>query len=145
MFDRDADEMKAWVLEKLKTATDESYRDPTNLQTKVQKHHNFESEIKANQPRVDEVKKLGAELLESGHPNADDVQARIREMDDLWNQLLEAMARKGKNLEQANNQQQFVRNVEDIELWLSEVEAQVGSEDYGRDLTAWSTTRRSTT
>ncbi len=32
LFDRDADEMKSWLLEKLKTAADESYKDPTNLQ-----------------------------------------------------------------------------------------------------------------
>lgn len=32
LFDRDADEMKSWIVEKLKTASDESYKDPTNLQ-----------------------------------------------------------------------------------------------------------------
>ena len=33
LFDRDADELKSWLLEKLKTADDESYKDPTNLQS----------------------------------------------------------------------------------------------------------------
>ncbi|BHF71927.1 hypothetical protein SprV_0401498800 [Sparganum proliferum] len=134
MFDRDADEIKAWIVEKLKTATDESYKDPTNLQTKVQKHHNFESEINANQPRIEDVKKMGTELLEANHYKSDDVRARINELDDLWVKLVDAMTKKGKNLEQANNQQQFVRNIEDIELWLSEVEAQIASDDQGRDL-----------
>jgi len=31
-FKRDADELESWILEKLQTASDESYRDPTNLQ-----------------------------------------------------------------------------------------------------------------
>lgn len=31
-FERDCDETKGWVLEKLKAASDESYLDPTNLQ-----------------------------------------------------------------------------------------------------------------
>ena len=31
-FKRDADEVEAWINEKLQTASDESYRDPTNLQ-----------------------------------------------------------------------------------------------------------------
>ncbi|CDI97721.1 Spectrin alpha actinin [Echinococcus multilocularis] len=134
MFDRDADEMKAWIMEKLKTATDESYKDPTNLQTKVQKHHNFESEINANRSRMDEVKKMGIDLIDGQHYKSDDIRARIGELDDLCLQLLDAMAKKGKNLEQANNQQQFVRNVEDVELWLSEVEAKLASDDHGRDL-----------
>lgn len=31
-FKRDADELEIWILEKLQTASEESYRDPTNLQ-----------------------------------------------------------------------------------------------------------------
>ena len=31
-FNREADEADAWMLEKLQTAGDESYKDPTNLQ-----------------------------------------------------------------------------------------------------------------
>ena len=31
-FKRDADELESWILEKLQTASDESYKDPTNLQ-----------------------------------------------------------------------------------------------------------------
>lgn len=31
-FKRDADELETWILEKLQTASDESYKDPVNLQ-----------------------------------------------------------------------------------------------------------------
>jgi spectrin alpha len=31
-FKRDADELESWIYEKLQAASDESYRDPTNLQ-----------------------------------------------------------------------------------------------------------------
>jgi spectrin alpha len=31
-FKRDADELEIWILEKLQTAQEESYKDPTNLQ-----------------------------------------------------------------------------------------------------------------
>lgn len=33
-------------------------------------------------------------------------------------------------------EQQYNRNVEDFEIWLAEVEAQLLSEDYGKDLTS---------
>ena len=36
-FKRDADELESWIHEKLQTASDESYRDPTNLQVRVGK------------------------------------------------------------------------------------------------------------
>ena len=34
-FKRDADELESWINEKLQTASDESYRDPTNLQVDI--------------------------------------------------------------------------------------------------------------
>lgn len=43
---------------------------------------------------------------------------------------------KGIKLREANQQQQFNRNVEDIELWLYEVEGHLASDDYGKDLTS---------
>ena len=39
-------------------ASDESYRDPTNLQGKLQKHQAFEAELTANAGRVDSVEKV---------------------------------------------------------------------------------------
>lgn len=33
-FKRDADELESWIMEKLQAASDESYKDPTNLQVR---------------------------------------------------------------------------------------------------------------
>ena len=41
-------------------ASDESYRDPTNLQSKLQKHQAFEAELSANKGRVDTICKVTA-------------------------------------------------------------------------------------
>ena len=37
-FCRDADEMDIWMEEKMQMAMEESYKDPTNIQSKHQKH-----------------------------------------------------------------------------------------------------------
>lgn len=37
-FSRDVDEIEAWISEKLQTATDESYKDPTNIQVRQGGH-----------------------------------------------------------------------------------------------------------
>lgn len=55
-------------------------------------------------------------------------------MNNLWNDLVDATNKKGAKLREAGNEQQFNRNIEDVELWLSELEGQVASEDYGKDL-----------
>lgn len=50
----------------------------------------------------------------------------------LWENLVTASGQKGSKLREAAQQQQFNRTVEDVELWLSEVEGQLLSEDYGK-------------
>lgn len=55
-------QVSAWINEKLKVAEDESYRDPTNLQSKLQKHNTFEAELSANKGRLDAVCKVALSL-----------------------------------------------------------------------------------
>ncbi|XP_013909675.1 PREDICTED: spectrin alpha chain, non-erythrocytic 1-like, partial [Thamnophis sirtalis] len=134
-FFRDSDELKSWINEKMKTATDEAYKDPSNLQGKVQKHQAFEAELSANQSRIDALEKAGQNLMDVKHYASDEVAVRMNEVISLWKKLLEATELKGIKLCEANQQQQFNRNVEDIELWLYEVEGHLASDDYGKDLT----------
>ena len=42
----------------------------------------------------------------------------------------------GNKLREASEQQQFNRNIEDVDIWLSEIESQITSEDFGKDLTS---------
>jgi len=135
-FERDCDETKGWINEKLKFATDDSYLDPTNLNGKVQKHQTFEQELSANKSRIEELDAVGRELIESDHWATDRIHTRLEEIVRLWETLLAATERKGTRLAQASQQQQFNRGVEDLEIWLSEVEGQLLSEDYGKDLTS---------
>ncbi|XP_069695871.1 spectrin alpha chain isoform X6 [Periplaneta americana] len=135
-FERDCDETKGWINEKLKFATDDSYLDPTNLNGKVQKHQNFEQELNANKTRMEDITSTGQELIEANHYAADRIQARMDEIVQLWETLVVATDKKGSKLQEASQQQQFNRTVEDVELWLSEIEGQLMSEDYGKDLTS---------
>ncbi|XP_048876599.1 spectrin alpha chain, non-erythrocytic 1-like isoform X2 [Brienomyrus brachyistius] len=134
-FFRDSDELKSWINEKMKTATDEAYKDPSNLQGKVQKHQAFEAELSANQSRVDALQTSGRQLIDRQHYASGEVSVRMEEVGTMWKQLLEAAELKGIKLREANQQQQFNRNVEDVELWLYEVEGHLASDDYGKDLT----------
>ncbi|KAK6759691.1 hypothetical protein RB195_021331 [Necator americanus] len=126
-FDRDCDEME-------NTAVDDSYLNSTNALGKLQKHTNFEQELKANRNRLDEINDTGAQIIESGHLEADDVRRRLQVVDGLWNELVDATNKKGAKPRESDDEQQFNRNIEDVELWLSELEGQVASEDYGKDL-----------
>lgn len=58
-FLRNVLEVEGWLHEKQQVASDENYRDATNLQSKIQKHVAFESELAANKGRVSAVTSEG--------------------------------------------------------------------------------------
>lgn len=66
--------MTSWINEKLKTARDDSYLDPTNIQGKIQKHKNFEEELKANRNRLDDINATGQELINTRHFAGDQIK-----------------------------------------------------------------------
>lgn len=61
-FLRNIYEVEGWLHQKQQIANDENYRDPTNLQSKIQKHVAFESEVVANKGRVSAVVNEGTIL-----------------------------------------------------------------------------------
>lgn len=56
-FSADVDDLRGWMADKLKTATDESYKDLTNVERKLQKHEAFERELHANEGQLRAVNK----------------------------------------------------------------------------------------
>ena len=57
-FSADVEDLRGWMADKLKTASDESYRDLTNLERKLQKHEAFERELHANEGQLRAVNKV---------------------------------------------------------------------------------------
>lgn len=135
-FLRDADEAEAWMGEKLQTASDQGYKDPTNLPGKLQKHQAFEAEVAANEERIFKVIGCGEELMgKAGNEGDTDlIESRIAKLRALWDSLRGESDNKGQKLHEANEQQQYNHGVEDIEFWLAEVESLLKGGDYGKDL-----------
>ncbi|KAL7978493.1 hypothetical protein Chor_004310 [Crotalus horridus] len=140
-FSRDVDEIEAWISEKLQTASDESYKDPTNIQlskllSKHQKHQAFEAELHANADRIRGVIDVGNSLIDRGAcaGSEEAVKTRLAALADQWEFLVQKSAEKSQKLKEANKQQNFNTGIKDFDFWLSEVEALLASEDYGKDL-----------
>jgi len=136
MFERDCDELNGWINEKFKIAKSEEYLDPSNLQAKQQKHSNFEAELTAHQPRIESLCASGQQLVQEEHYAKEKIDQRITTIMSQWDRLVDATEQKGSRLKEATEGQSFNRNLEDIDLWLSECEAQLSNEDLGKDLTS---------
>ncbi|XP_063295491.1 spectrin beta chain, non-erythrocytic 5 [Pelobates fuscus] len=133
-FLRSSYEVGSWMLEKNSIALDESWLDPSNLQTKIQKHQAFEAEIKANRNRLDTIKAEGEKMLQAGHYAPDIIRTRLQEMEELWEELLEKCNEKGTKLQDAYKALNFQRSLEDIEKWLDQVSAKLNPGDKSKDV-----------
>lgn len=94
-------QVEGWLLQKQQVASDENYRDPTNLQSKMQKHAAFESEIAANKGRINSITNEGESLISAGHFAGAEIQARLDELEAEWRALQEASLLKRERLNDA--------------------------------------------
>jgi spectrin beta len=133
-FKRDAADIEAWMNEKLQVASDESFKDPTNLPAKLQKHQAFEAELAKNKASVDAVLINGETLCQTKHYASPEIKQMVVDLNRLWRQLTDASTDKAQKLVEACDQQNFNRGVEDFDMWLKDVEAVLRSGDLGKDL-----------
>ena len=136
MFERDCDELNSWINEKFKIAKSEEYLDPSNLQAKQEKHANFEAELTTHQPVIKSLCATGTTLVQEDHFAKEKIDHRIKTIMTQWDRLVDATEQKSARLKEATEGQSFNRNLEDIDIWLSECEAQLANEDLGKDLTS---------
>jgi spectrin beta len=92
---------EAWLHQKQQVASDESYRDPSNLQSKIQKHAAFELELSANRGRVGAVTAEGEALIGAGHFASMEIQAQLNELEAAWCALQDSSLLKRDRLRDA--------------------------------------------
>ena len=99
-FSRDADEIENWIGEKLQFATEESYKDPANIQSKHQKHQAFEAELAANADRIQAVLAMGHNLIQKKQcaGSEDAVEARLDSIAHQWETLTQKTSEKSLKL-----------------------------------------------
>uniref|UniRef100_A0AAQ5BGU2 Spectrin beta chain n=1 Tax=Homo sapiens TaxID=9606 RepID=A0AAQ5BGU2_HUMAN len=135
-FLQDCHELKLWIDEKMLTAQDVSYDEARNLHTKWQKHQAFMAELAANKDWLDKVDKEGRELtLEKPELKAL-VSEKLRDLHRRWDELETTTQAKARSLFDANRAELFAQSCCALESWLESLQAQLHSDDYGKDLTS---------
>ena len=113
--------------EKLQTASEASYRETSNLVQKQQKHQTFEAELTANKGQLDNVLSSGQALVNSTPRSRETVEAKLKDLNELWTFLGDMSSNKGQRLKEAIQRQTFEKNVGDLESWITENENSLAS------------------
>ena len=113
--------------EKLQTASEASYGETSNLVQKQQKHQTFEAELTANKGQLDNVLSTGQALVNSTPRSRETVEAKLKDLNELWKFLADMSSNKGQRLKEAIQRQTFEKNVGDLESWITENENSLAS------------------
>lgn len=127
-------EVERWLNQKMQVALDENYREPSNLQSKIQKHAVFDSELNANTNRVEAVIAEGVSLVDAKHFASKEIITQLEMLETDWQKLQECSRNKKERLSEAYEALIFNRSLDEFNRWMDEVESHLSSDDYGKDL-----------
>ncbi|CAJ0961940.1 unnamed protein product, partial [Mesorhabditis belari] len=133
-FVRSCGELITWINAKLQLAYDESYLDPANLRSKLQKHLAFDSELSENEKRLNAVVDEGHRLIKDNHFSKKEVEEQLAELKGGWDELRQKSALKTQRLREAYDAFTLTRKIDDVEKWLDRIEGELSSEDHGKDV-----------
>lgn len=123
-----------WIALKSQVVNDQNYKDLSNLQSKIQRHAAFESELLANKDRIHAVVSNGEDLIKKKHYAASEIEQHVLGLENDWSTLQEASEYRRKRLDAAYQARVFLRNLEDFTTWMDDVETQLQSDDHGKIL-----------
>ncbi|TFK15040.1 acyl-coenzyme A thioesterase 1 [Platysternon megacephalum] len=133
-FNRDVAEQLIWMEEKYKIASDESYRDPTNILRKLKWHEAAEKEMMANKKHFAELIMIGNQLIQDDHYAADSIWDKMSELKKKWEKLYNKMIERGDKLRQAGQQEQLMELLQDAKEKIEKIEKVLQDAEMGHDL-----------
>ncbi len=136
-FFRDIADEESWIKEKKLLVTSDDYgRDLTGVQNLRKKHKRFESELASHEPAIQSVQEAGQLLIDVSQLGGAEIEQRLRQLNDVWEELKNMAASRGRKLEESIIYQQFLAKIEEEEAWISEKQQLLTVPDLGDNMAA---------
>lgn len=115
-------------------AQDETYRSAKTVHSKWTRHQAFEAEIASNKDRLVAIQEAAKGLIQDKPEFAQFLEPKVKELGSHFDDLERSTKEKGERLFDANRQVLYEQTCDDIDSWMTDLEKQIESEDYGKDL-----------
>ncbi|XP_023559319.1 spectrin beta chain, non-erythrocytic 1 isoform X5 [Octodon degus] len=133
----ECNETKSWIREKTKVieSTQDLGNDLAGVMALQRKLTGMERDLVAIEAKLSDLQKE-AEKLESEHPEqAQAILSRLAEISDVWEEMKTTLKNREASLGEASKLQQFLRDLDDFQSWLSRTQTAIASEDMPNTLT----------
>jgi hypothetical protein len=82
------------------------------------------------------IQKEGADLCQRSHFASQEIASQLEDLHSEWSHLMDTSSLKRSRLQEANSALIYLHSLEEMEIWLEEVEAVLESDDHGKDLSS---------
>lgn len=92
----------------------------------------LQKEIQGHQPRCDDIFERSKCIVTEDSSSVEAIKARLSELQDLWNLLIQETEKRHGRLEEAHQAQQYYFDAAEAEAWMSEQELYMMSEEKAK-------------
>ncbi|XP_060896414.1 spectrin beta chain, non-erythrocytic 1 isoform X2 [Labrus mixtus] len=132
----ECNETKSWIKEKTKVieSTQELGNDLAGVMALQRKLTGMERDLAAIEDKLGDLGKE-ADRLASEHPEQSEaIKGRLAEITGVWDEMKDTMKNREESLGEASKLQQFLRELDDFQSWLSRTQTAIASEDMPNTL-----------
>ncbi|XP_036402633.1 spectrin beta chain, non-erythrocytic 1-like isoform X2 [Megalops cyprinoides] len=132
----ECNETKSWIREKTKVieSTQELGNDLAGVMALQRKLTGMERDLAAIEDKLGDLQKE-AERLGAEHPDqAQAITGRLAEITAVWEEMKATLRNREESLGEASKLQQFLRDLDDFQSWLSRTQTAIASEDMPNTL-----------
>ncbi|XP_078017135.1 spectrin beta chain, non-erythrocytic 1 isoform X4 [Epinephelus lanceolatus] len=132
----ECNETKSWIKEKTKVieSTQELGNDLAGVMALQRKLTGMERDLAAIGDKLGDLGKE-AERLATEHPDQSEaIKGRLAEITTVWDEMKDTMKNREESLGEASKLQQFLRDLDDFQSWLSRTQTAIASEDMPNTL-----------
>jgi spectrin beta len=120
---RDLDDEKDWVKEKLRLLENpEVGNNLLEVQQLLRRHRLLKSEVENHKPQMERVINEVEKIVQEGHPRSQEFIVARDELEDLWQELEDALLRRQHHLDDNNVVQQYLFDASEAKAWMGELE-----------------------
>ncbi|XP_068183788.1 spectrin beta chain, non-erythrocytic 1 isoform X2 [Antennarius striatus] len=132
----ECNETKSWIKEKTKVieSTQELGNDLAGVMALQRKLTGMERDLAAIEDKLGDLGKE-ADRLGSEHPDQSEaIKGRLANITNVWDEMKDTMKNREESLGEASKLQQFLRDLDDFQSWLSRTQTAIASEDMPNTL-----------
>ncbi|XP_056020665.1 spectrin beta chain-like isoform X3 [Ostrea edulis] len=136
IYQQSCDDIDGWIgqLETQIITAEEGAKDLTTVNLLMQKQHQLESQMKIKEGQVAELDEQAVILRKVDPQQESMIEARKALVAERFSKIQEPLIKRREQLEKVKRIHQFVRDVEDEKLWISEKKPLTTSNNFGNSL-----------